>query len=199
MKQAYVSQMTLSNEGFVVLLKLKDDPRSVPMFTGIPEALGIALPLNHVKSPRPMTHDLLKHLLDVLECRMLRVEIRRSSEGVYKAAMLFRQPEAVFTMDCRPSDGIAMAVRHNAPILIEDDIADDCGVVVSPDDVVAENGPLRPAPGNIGEELGEPVEVPVSRVAALRQQLAEAVDHEAYEEAARLRDEIRKETPSVER
>ncbi|MFA4945433.1 MAG: bifunctional nuclease family protein [Lentisphaeria bacterium] len=194
MMEADISHITLSNEGFVVILKLKGDPRSVPLFTGIPEAYGIALPLNKIRPPRPLTHDLLKHLLDVLECRLLRVEIHRPDLGSYLATLFLRHPDANFTMDCRPSDGLALAIRFHAPILVEDGIADECGILVNDGVDAGEDGD-----GDGDGLAGSDQPPPANRLSLLRRQMAAAVRREAYEEAARLRDEIWRETHPLER
>ena len=80
-----VDKLFLSNMGFVVLLKGEDDERSLPIFIGAAEAQAIAIHINNVQMPRPMTHDLLKSVLDYLECRLLRVEVCELKEGTFYA------------------------------------------------------------------------------------------------------------------
>ena len=75
-----VDQLFLSNLGFVVLLKSTADGRTLPIFIGAAEAQSIAIHVNEVKVPRPLTHDLLKNLLDFMECRLDRVEIMVSKD-----------------------------------------------------------------------------------------------------------------------
>ena len=70
-----VAGLSLSNMGFVLLLRGEQDPRSLPVFIGGAEAQAIALQLDSVKIPRPLTHDLFKNVLDCLECRLKRVVI----------------------------------------------------------------------------------------------------------------------------
>jgi len=70
-----VTQLFLSNVGFVVLLKGDEDERALPIFIGAAEAQSIAIYINRVEVPRPLTHDLLKNMLDFLECRLMRIEI----------------------------------------------------------------------------------------------------------------------------
>ena len=82
-----VAGMSLSNLGFVVLLKGDPDPRTLPIFIGGAEAQSIALWLEQVKIPRPLTHDLFKNVLDCMECRLKRVVIRYAfvKEGMFES------------------------------------------------------------------------------------------------------------------
>jgi uncharacterized protein len=73
--QVKIDQLFLSNLGFVVILKSDGDDRSVPIFIGAAEAQAIAIQMQGVVVPRPLTHDLLKNVFDYLECRVKRVEV----------------------------------------------------------------------------------------------------------------------------
>ena len=87
-----VAGLSLSNLGFVVLLKGDPDPRTLPIFIGGAEAQSIALWLEKVQIPRPLTHDLFKNVLDCMECRLMRVVIKDVVESTFYACLLYTSP-----------------------------------------------------------------------------------------------------------
>jgi bifunctional DNase/RNase len=108
----------------VVVLREEGGERTLPIFIGAPEATAIALELKGEKPPRPMTHDLLKALLIGLGGQLRRVNISGLRENTYLARLLVYRGEAVFELDARPSDSIALALRTNAPIFANEDLLD---------------------------------------------------------------------------
>jgi len=186
MIQVQIDQLFLSNVGFVVLLKSADDPRSLPIFIGAPEAQAIAIQLNQVKIPRPLTHDLMKNLLDHQECRLRRIEISDLKEGTFYARLIIERDGKEMVMDSRPSDAIALALRCGAPMLVTESVMNEAGQVIqAPDNEAKEQG----APENGSEHQPRPKLTPVEH---LKRALDKAVKEEKYEEAARLRDEIKR-------
>ena len=181
-----VEQVFLSNVGFVVLLKGEQDERSLPIFIGPAEAQAIAIHTHQVQIPRPLTHDLLKNLLDYLECRLMRIEICDLKEGTFYARLALEKDGRGMEMDCRPSDAIALAVRCGAPILVHENVMNEAGRVIE--------APVEGKPA--GEEktasFAEPkAPRPLSPLDILNRQLDKAVKEERYEDAAKLRDEIK--------
>ena len=138
-----VEQLFLSNMGFVVLLKGADDERSLPIFIGTAEAQAIALRINNVNVPRPLTHDLLKNVLDYLECRLLRIEVCDLKEGTFYARLILGRDGMEMPIDSRPSDAIALALRFEAPILVEPRVMQEAGRVFDE----AELQPPKQKPG----------------------------------------------------
>jgi len=176
-----VSQISLSNMGFVVFLKPEDGKLTLPIFIGAAEAQAIAFVLENVKPPRPLTHDLLKSLMDNLECRIKRIEICDLRDNTFYAKLLLEWNGAEIELDSRPSDAIALALRFSAPILVADEVMESAGVMLKDQESVRQdNNPQRPT----------------SPVKALKQKLEKAVAEERYEDAAKLRDELKKVTNS---
>ncbi len=172
---AKVAQLSLSNMGFVVLLRSSEDKRALPIFIGAAEAQAIAIQINNVEVPRPLTHDLFKNVLDFLECRLQRIEISDVVDGTYYAKLILERDGKEMTIDSRPSDAIALALRFTAPIFVEDSVMEEAGIVID---------------GN-GEEKAEGVEKEqLSPIDDLKNQLTEAIAEERYEDAAKLRDKI---------
>lgn len=174
-----VAQVSYSDAmGFVVLLRSDEDKRTLPIIIGQPEAQAIALAIDKIQVPRPLTHDLLKILMDNLECRMKRAEICDLHDNTFYARLVLERGAGEISVDARPSDAIALALRCAAPILAARRVMDVAGVVF-PD----ESGEAGKPPA------GEKAVSPLDR---LKAQIQKAIDDERYEDAARLRDEINK-------
>ncbi len=173
-----IQGLSLSNMGFVVLLKSEQDERTLPIFIGGGEAQAIAIHLDKVEIPRPLTHDLLKNVIDCLECRLKRVVVNDIVESTFYAVLVFERDAVEFEVDARPSDAIALALRCGAPMYVVKKVMDKAGLLLQASDTDAEKKPdaeMAPTP-----------------MAKLQHELEQAVRQERYEEAARLRDEIRR-------
>jgi bifunctional DNase/RNase len=174
-----VAALSLSNMGFVILLRSPGDKRAVPVFIGAPEAQAIAIQIEHVEVPRPLTHDLFKNVLDCFECRLKRAVISRLEQNTFYALLVLERDGVETEVDSRPSDAIALALRCGAPIFLARQVMDQAGV-------------LLPEEG--GDEKKKPTQAaaPLSPMEQLKTQLEQAVSTERYEDAAKLRDEIRR-------
>lgn len=168
-----VSDISLSNLGFVVFLKNLDDEKTLPIFIGVPEAQAIAVQFNKLKTPRPLTHDLLKNMLTLLNCTISKVVVNDLIDNTFYAKIYLENKNEKFQVDSRPSDAIALALRFEIPIYVEEKVMEIGAVKVN----------------NESELEKEP---PKSRLEILQDQLQTAVSEERYEEAALIRDEIKK-------
>jgi len=106
----------------IIILKDEEDKRSLPIWVGIFEANAIALELEKIATPRPMTHDLIKNILETIEARVLKVVVTDLKENTFFAALHLQVGETEYTVDSRPSDAIALALRVAAPIFVEEDV-----------------------------------------------------------------------------
>jgi uncharacterized protein len=177
--------LNLGNE-FVVLLRGGQDQRALPITIGQFEAQAIAIKLNNMEVARPLTHDLLKNSLDALGCSLLRVVISDLRDDTFYARLMLRHASGTLELDARPSDAIALALRYGAPVLVEDAVMEQAGVLFTDESQrEAETAAEATAPGE-----------PLSPLQQLQRRLEEAVAHERYEEAAELRDQIRKQSTS---
>ena len=111
MMQVRVSGLSVSKVGFVILLQAPQDKRTLPIFIGAAEAQAIAIRLSGTKVPRPLTHDLLKNILDCLECRLQRIEIHSLKDNTFFARLILERDGVAFDVDARPSDDVALALR----------------------------------------------------------------------------------------
>jgi bifunctional DNase/RNase len=178
-----VEQLFLSNMGFVVLLKGHNDARSLPIFIGAAEAHAIALWINKVSMPRPLTHDLLKNVMDCIECRVRRVEINDLKDGTFYARLVLESGGVETAVDARPSDAIAIALRATAHIFVAEHVMNEAGKVFENQEA-----------GNDGTAGSPNAKAPhgkANMLESLKKDLAKAVAEEKYEEAASLRDKIK--------
>ena len=104
----------------IVILRDKENLNTLPIWIGILEANAIAVGLENVKLPRPMTHDLFKTLLDKTGLHLLRVEVTDIKESTFYAALHLDLGGKPLVIDCRPSDAIAIAIRMEVPVMVRD-------------------------------------------------------------------------------
>lgn len=124
MVEVIVSRLGLdaSSQAFVVVLEEKGGERVLPIWIGRPEAESIAAQLNGIKRERPMTHDLMQHLLTGLGGLLRRVQVTKVVDGTYHAELHLTRGGHPVVVDARPSDAIALALRLEAPILIAESL-----------------------------------------------------------------------------
>ena len=106
----------------IIILKDEEDKRSLPIWVGIFEANAIALELEKIATPRPMTHDLIKNILETIEARIVKVVVTDLKENTFFAVLHLQIGKAEYTVDARPSDAIALALRAAAPIYVDEDV-----------------------------------------------------------------------------
>ena len=121
----------------IVLLKEAEGERYLPIWIGAAEAAAIAFALQGVVTPRPMTHDLMKNLLEEMGAEVARIEITELREGTYYANLNLQMNGNAFTVSSRPSDAIAIAVRVDAPIFADEDVLSEASILI-PNDEEAE-------------------------------------------------------------
>ena len=118
----------------IVLLKEDEGERYLPIWIGAAEAAAIAFALQGVVTPRPMTHDLMKNLLDEVGAQVQRIEITELREGTYYANINMKMNGNAYDISARPSDAIALAVRVEAPIFAEEEVLTDASILIPSDE-----------------------------------------------------------------
>lgn len=183
-----LSASPASNNAYALILKELDGDKRLPIIIGAFEAQAIALEMEGVVPPRPMTHDLLKKIIEAFGGSLSEIHINDLKEGTFFATLRFELMD--LNIDARPSDAIALAVRFNAPIYVNRDILDETGHVPEGSEHADEEmeDTLEPtaAPATPKEPVNE------SPIEALNRKLDKAVEDEDYETAAKYRDEIKK-------
>jgi len=187
--RADVWTVAQTDQGNVVLIRPKESDLVVPIFIGQLETQAILIGLGRVEMPRPLTHDLLLSSIRSLGAELARVEIRDLKERTFYAnVVLSRADEADLTIDARPSDAIALAVRCGAEVYIAEDIVESAGVPVEmiresrASDTPEASEERHP---DLFDDLGAGEER-----RRLQAELEAAVAAEDYERAAALRDRL---------
>jgi len=171
-----------SGGAYALILKETNGQRRLPIIIGAFEAQSIALEMEGIKPPRPLTHDLMKNIIDSLGGELNDVFINELRDGTFYARLNFSAQE----IDSRPSDAIALAVRYGVPIYVSDQVMDEASFLPEGD----EGEKLSVPPKK--EQSEESVAPAPSRLDQIQKQLDEAIAREDYEKAALLRDELRK-------
>jgi bifunctional DNase/RNase len=122
-----------SNSPIVLLREMAGKRRVLPIFIGGPEATAIAFALDGVVTPRPMTHDLMKDLLNEVGARVERIVVTDLSDRTFFAEIHLEGPSGSHRVSSRPSDAIALAVRVGAPIFAAEEVVDEAATVVEDD------------------------------------------------------------------
>ncbi|HUZ21492.1 MAG TPA: bifunctional nuclease family protein [Acidimicrobiales bacterium] len=133
-------QVDLQSNNPVILLQEKEGVRSLPIFIGAPEATAIAFALQGVEVPRPMTHDLMKDLLDALGARLVRVVVTEVRDDTYFAEIHVDVGSRHVEISSRPSDAVALAARTGSPIFVEEGLMETAGIVIETDEQPEESG-----------------------------------------------------------
>lgn len=118
----------------IVLLKEADGERYLPIWIGTAEATAIALALQGVPTARPMTHDLMKNMLDELGVAVEKISITELREGTFYASILMARNGTSFDVSSRPSDAIALAVRIEVPIFAHEDVLTEASILIKDDE-----------------------------------------------------------------
>ena len=108
----------------IIILKNKAGDAVLPIWVGIFEANAIAMQLENIVSPRPMTHDLLKNVIDQLQAQIRRIVITDLRDNTFFATILLQRDASELSIDARPSDAMALALRAEAPIFVEQSVLD---------------------------------------------------------------------------
>lgn len=172
---------------YALLLKEVYGVRRLPIIIGSFEAQSIALEMESIKPPRPLTHDLLRNVIDNLGGTVVEVVIDELKENTFYAKIKLEYSTLTNEIDSRPSDAIALGVRTGAPIFVAEDVMKAAAFVPSTEDA---EEPMQAFENDEEPDLtpkGSPQE---TKLASLQNQLRESLEKEDYERAAKIRDEI---------
>lgn len=174
-----LSTSPASGGAYALILKEVNGNRRLPIIIGAFEAQSIALEMEGIRPPRPLTHDLMKNLLDALGIELAEINICDLRDGTFYAKLIFDNQE----IDSRPSDAIALAVRAGVPIFVAEKVMQDAAFYPDQETVDQDTSSSPPV---------TPKDPKAATLQRLQAQLKEAIQKEDYESAAKLRDEIRR-------
>lgn len=172
-----LSTSPASGGAYALILKEMSGNRRLPIIIGAFEAQSIALEIEGIKPPRPLTHDLMKNIIDTLGFGISEVVINELRDGTFYARLLMENPTNE-EIDSRPSDAIALAVRYGVPIYVSLDVMNEAGFIPEGEEDIPT------------EVVDEHLSAHEKKLKQLETRLQEAIQQENYELAASIRDEI---------
>ena len=174
-----LSYSQLQSGAYAVILAEANGPRRIPVVIGAPEAQSIAIALEGIITPRPLTHDLFSTFAQAFGVRLMQVFIYRFEDGIFSSELTFADDVRTITLDARTSDAIALAIRTHAPIFTTPEIIEETGFIIEDPDDTSDDADTPATPA-----APEP---PRQRtLEEMERDLQRLIDNEEYEEAARL-------------
>jgi len=199
MKKVQVEILGLStsphnNGAYALILFEVGGKRKLPIIIGGFEAQAIALKLENIKAPRPFTHDLVKSIVETFNIGITEVTIDELRNETFFAKIICEMNGLTHEIDARPSDAIAVAVRCEAPIFVSEEVMNEAGITdEAKDEPESSQSVSTPTPEKKSSSSPISAEPNVeSELASLQSKLAEAVQNEDYEKAAKIRDQIQR-------
>jgi uncharacterized protein len=174
---------------YALILGEMNGKRRLPIIIGGFEAQSIAIELEKIKTPRPLTHDLFKSLATSFNINITEVIINKFSEGVFYAILVCNDGTNEMEIDSRTSDAIALALRFHCPIYTFENIMVSAGIMI--DEEMEKETSSKEVPSR---SQGDEMSFSQYSITELRQMLQTAVENEEYEKASSIRDEIHKRT-----
>jgi len=175
-----ISSSNSQHNTFALILGIKDTNMRIPIIIGAYEAQAIAIELEGMKPSRPLTHDLVKNLLVPFNIEVAEVCINRFSQGVFYSVIKLSDGTKQVEIDSRTSDAVALAVRYSCPIYADEDVIRETAMKEEVEDELSEN-----------VVYDEGIEDTIT-IEELESYLEELINQENYEEASKIRDEIKR-------
>ncbi len=201
-----LSYSQLQSGAYALILAQNDGPYRIPVVIGAPEAQSIAIFLENIHTPRPLTHDLFVSFAHAFGVKLKDVFIYRFEDGIFSSELTFSDGNRTVVIDARTSDAIALALRTHTPIFTTPDIIERAGFIID-DNEFTRPGEFDPdtAGESEDEDAGDPGETYADRddyhteprpenftVEELERTLADLIEKEDYEEAARINEILQK-------
>jgi len=182
---------------YALILADEADEKRIPIVIGAAEAQSIAITLEKMTTPRPLTHDLFKSFSDGFGVAVVEVNIYRLEAGIFYAEIVCERKKTRIRIDARTSDAVAIALRFECPIFTTSEIMNKAGISMSEKEVGVKEEIVEKKPQIVQED---PLEVPRTSssmfsgytLTQLKALMDEAVKNEDYERASQIRDEINK-------
>lgn len=168
---------------YALILSEKKGERRLPIIIGPVEAQAIAIQLEGLHPPRPLTHDLIKNIADVFEINLLEVMIYKLEEGIFFSELKFERSGEIVRVDSRTSDAVALALRFSCPIYTTEEILHKAGVVLGIENEDFDE--IKDRPPKSGRSYLESYSA-----SELIDMLNDAIENEDYEKASFIRDEL---------
>ncbi len=173
---------------YALVLAEENGERRIPIIIGGFEAQAIAIELEKLKPPRPLTHDLFVNFAIAFKIDLIEVNIQRLEEGIFYSELLCDSGGSRIKIDARTSDAVALAIRFDCPIYTTENILDKAGIILPVEDKIrtdkSELTTFEPS-----SSKSSYTDVPIEELQKL---LEKAISEENYEKASQIRDEIQR-------
>ena len=177
----------IQSGAYALILAEENGPRRIPIIVGTAEAQSIAIALEHIVPPRPLTHDLFATFAQAFNVILKEVYIYKFEDGVFYSELEFSDGERSIKLDSRTSDAIAIALRVNCDIFTSEEIVKECGVVLEDTlSIPAEE------PDEIKDEAQLKKWLSLLDIQEINERLEDAIADENYEYAKMYKDELRR-------
>ncbi|MDE5799444.1 MAG: bifunctional nuclease family protein [Paramuribaculum sp.] len=193
-----ISYSQIQSGAYALILAQVNGPYRIPVVIGAAEAQSIAMRMESITPPRPMTHDLFVSFAHAFGIRLKEVFIYRFEDGIFSSELTFASDDRVIRIDSRTSDAIAIAMRTGAPIYTTPEILEETGFVMEThaDDTTDDTQAAEGAP-TYAEATPPADDSPYSRlenftIEELERTLAQLIEKENYEEAARVNEILKR-------
>jgi len=189
-----ISYSQTQTGAYALVLAEEDGKRRIPIIVGGFEAQAIAIQLEGLKPPRPLTHDLFFNFARTFEIEIVEVTIHKLEEGVFHSKLTCNDGKKLIDIDTRTSDAIALALRFKCPIYTTSEIIDRAGIVLDFEQESGEYNEEENAPAKDVEIQSDVDEKNISslNITDLNQLLQQAIKDEDYEKASMIRDEMKR-------
>lgn len=176
---------------YALVLAEEDGERRIPIIIGGVEAQSIAIKLEGLEPPRPLTHDLFLSFAKSFSIELKEILIYRLEEGIFFSELVCQKGDEEVRIDSRTSDAVAIALRFNAPIYINEEIMKKAGIVLDIDSAKHEESKETPST-EMTSKQSESNKFSSKSMEELSNILHEAIESENYEMASKIRDEIQR-------
>ena len=175
---------------YALILSVENSEQRIPIIIGGFEAQSIAIHIEGLKPPRPLTHDLFHHFSESYDITLKEAFIHKLEEGVFYSKLYFNKNGQTTALDSRTSDAVALALRFNCPIYTTEDIVEKAGIILN----VTEDSPEQESDivTNIADSKQKLKNFLSYSIKELEKLLEEAIQNEDYEKASLIKDEINK-------
>ncbi len=196
-----ITNSLVHSGAYALMLGDENGDRRIPIIVGTAEAQSIAIVMENIQPPRPLTHDLFADFISMLHVELCEVFIYKFDDGVFFSELVFKEGDRLIKLDSRTSDAIAIALRVKCPIYTSVEIMEKCGIHVEEgvetytDDQDGQENPFDEIPDGLEPkdfDDEEQMQVWLERLSTseLNNRLNEAIDAENYEYAKIYKDEL---------
>lgn len=191
-----ISYSQIQTGAYALILAQVNGPFRIPVVIGAAEAQSIALKMEGITPPRPMTHDLFVSFAHAFGVKLVEVFIYKFEDGIFSSELTFTDGERTVTIDSRTSDAIAIAMRTNAPIFTTPEILNETGFEMEVQDDADGTSGTEDADSDHNDEGNSTPRLENYAIEELEKTLDKLIEREEYEEAARVAEILRKKRDS---